>query len=46
MAIVAVSRLAILIRMPATRLTLLVALRVRGTRVSASPETSKDEDLG
>ena len=47
MAIVAVCRLAILKRMPATPLTLLVAHRLRDrTSESASPEKWKDEDLG
>ena len=46
MAIVAVCRLAILKRMPATPLTLLMAHRLREQLQSASPEKWKDEDLG
>ena len=44
--IVAVCRLAILKRMPATPLTLLVAHRLREQCESASPEKWKDEDVG
>ena len=46
MAIVAVCRLAILKRMPATPLTLLVAHRLREQVKAQSPEKWKDEDLG
>ena len=45
-AIVAVCRLAILKRMPATPLTLLVAHRLREQVKAQSPEKWKDEDLG
>ena len=45
-AIVAVSRLAILKRVPVTPLTLLVAHRVREQVQNASAEQWKEEDLG
>ena len=45
-AIVAVFRLAILKRMPATPLTLLAAHRLREQVKAQSPEKWKDEDLG
>ena len=43
--LVAVCRIAILKRLPATPLTLSVAHRLAGTSESASPEKWKDEDL-